>query len=455
MKMFTNFLRKTSCRRAGILFAFILATTISNAPAASVGRHQKAVTPQPVRFAVLSDLHLCDPRLITPGPAYEAYLAEDPKLLVESEAILESALKGVVDQHPQFVIISGDLAKDGEVLNHVRVTQHLAKLEHQGIKVYVIPGNHDINNADAVKFLGDSTRPVPTVNPQTFRALYQRFGYGEAIARDPHSLSYLAEPVPGLWLLGIDSCKYEESKELGFPVVSGTIKPETMAWIEGVMHEAEAKGKEVIGFMHHGVNQHFLGEFQLFPDYLVDDWPEVSAHLAGLGLKVIFTGHYHSQDAAYSLDVNGPTDPLLCDVETSSLVTYPCAYRFATLDGTTLAITSQRVTEIDADTGGMPFQQYAFAFLWPRVVNISTVELMTLFGLPEDQASAIAPLVAQAIIANYAGDEQMDAATQAIIDNLLATEPGSPTYMLGMLLTGIWTDLPPGDNQLTVDVSTN
>jgi len=408
----------------------------------------------PVRFAVLSDLHFYDARLGTTGQAFEDYLNQDPKLLKESEAILDAALQTVVGQQVRFVIIPGDLTKDGELVNHVRVAQHLAKLEQSGVKVFVIPGNHDINNSDAVMYLGDSTRPVPNASPATFRAIYQRFGYGEAVARDPNSLSYVAEPVPGLWLLGIDSCKYEESARLGFPVVSGRIKPETMEWIQAQLGQAAARGIEVIGFMHHGVNQHFLGEAQVFPDYLVDDWPTVSAQLAAAGLRTLFTGHYHSQDAAYALDAAGHPVPTLCDIETGSLVMYPCAFRIATLDAEgILTIQSQRVTEINMDTGGLPFEQYAAAFLAARLPALATYQLMSLFQVPQAQAEQVAPLVAQALMANYAGDEMPSPNTQATLNYLLGSP--EPMHTLGMMLWGLWADLPPGDNQLSVPVRGN
>jgi hypothetical protein len=400
----------------------------------------------PPRFAVISDLHFFDSRLGPAGQAFDAYVNADPKLLKDSEAILDSALDSIIQQEVQFVLVTGDLTKDGELLDHVRVAQKLARLERHGIQVYVVPGNHDINNPDSVMYLGDTTRSVPSVSPRLFRALYERFGYGQAIARDEHSLSYVAEPVLGLWLLGIDSCKYDENETLGQPVVGGAIKPETLEWVLGKLHEAKARGKQVIAFMHHGVNQHFLGEAQVFPDFLLDDWTNVSGQLAGAGLKVVFTGHYHSQDAAFPLNAAGRPVATLCDVETGSLVMYPCAFRVATLDSTGLHIESQRVTEINADTGGVPFQEYALEFLQARLPALATYQLMSLFQLPQDQAAWAAPLVANALIANYAGDESPDALTQATLNGFVQSP--EPLRTLGLMLWGIWTDLPPGDNQL-------
>ncbi|HVV70664.1 MAG TPA: metallophosphoesterase, partial [Verrucomicrobiae bacterium] len=359
----------------------------------------------------------------------------------------DAALEGIVQHHVQFLIVPGDLTKDGELADHLLIAQHLAKLERHGIQVFVVPGNHDINNPDAVAYRGDTTVPVRNVSPQLFRAIYQPFGYGRAIDHDKHSLSYLAEPVCGLWLLGIDSCKYDQNEQLGAPVVSGRIKPETMEWVARKMAEAKAHRKHVIAVMHHGLNQHFLGQAQIFPDFLVDDWLGVSKELAALGLNTVFTGHYHSQDAAFPLDATGIPQQTLCDVETGSLAMFPCAYRIVSIgcDGT-LKIQTERVTQIKADTAGMAFQDYARDFLAARLPTLVTYQLMSMFQLPQDQAAQVAPLAAEALIANYAGDEMPSAQTQSVIGGFLASP--EPLHTLGLMLGGLWTDLPPQDNHL-------
>ena len=413
------------------------------------------VNPQPsaYQFAVLSDAHLYDAsRLGDSGAAFEAYLNQDPKLLPESEAILDSAIDSIIQQQVKFVIIPGDLTKDGEIADHVLMAKYLAKLEKHGIQVYVVPGNHDINNPDAMSFKSDTPRPVPTASPQTFGAIYQRFGYGQAIDQDKNSLSYVAEPVNGLWLLAIDSTDTAQNQELGYPRVGGKLSSDTLAWIVSKLQQAQAKGKKVIAFMHHGVNPDFVSQPVLFPEYLVDNWPTVNMTLAGAGLRVIFTGHYHAQDASYLCDQNlTPLSPL-CDIETSSLVAYPCAYRIVTMEpDNTLNIESRRVTEIDADTGGLDFQTYAYADLASRLPNLAVTQLEYGFGVPEAQAQALAPFVVDALLAGYAGDEQPDAQTQAVLNSFVSSP--EPLHTLGLLLYGMWTDPPPADNNLIVPLS--
>jgi hypothetical protein len=409
---------------------------------------------KPVRFAVLSDTHLYDARLGTSGAAFEMNLIVNPNLQALSRPILEAALADIIKSQVRFVIISGDLTKDGELVDHLLMVQYLEKLERAGIQVFVVPGNHDLNNHDAARYSGDTATPVPSITPLMFRLLYHPFGYGQAIDHAPDSLSYVAEPVPGLWLLALDSVKAAESAASPHPVVSGRLTDATLAWALQKLHQAQVRGKKVIAFMHHGVNLHFGAEPIVFADYLVDNWWQVGPTLAGAGLKVIFTGHYHSQDAAWLVDAGGtPLPGTLCDIETGSLVMEPCAYRIAELDGTgQLHVTSRRITRIAADLGGVPFQTYADAYLRALVPYTVLFALESdPFDLDPGTAAYLEPLVTDAIIANYVGDEDPSAQTLAMLQALLGSSDPAE-QQLGQLLGTLWIDPPPADNTLVVPV---
>ena len=214
---------RTPSRFRGLFLAACACASLAG-PALQASPNSRCPQPEPpVRFAVLSDTHLYDARLGTTGSAFDSYIAADPKLLALSEPILDSALADIIKSKVRFVIISGDLTKDGEKVNHLRMVRHLERLERAGIQVFVVPGNHDINNHDAVSYSGNVATPIATINDHEFRALYHRFGYGQAIDHAPDSLSYVAEPVPGLWLLALDSAKWAESAQAPHPVVSGRL----------------------------------------------------------------------------------------------------------------------------------------------------------------------------------------------------------------------------------------
>ena len=93
---------------------------------------------------------------------------------------------------PQAVILSGDLTFNGEKLSHQKLAQKLRRLTEAGIDVWVIPGNHDLNNSAAASFSQDQARRVESVSAAEFSAIYQNLTNRKAISQDPNSLSCLA-----------------------------------------------------------------------------------------------------------------------------------------------------------------------------------------------------------------------------------------------------------------------
>ncbi|MHC4799469.1 MAG: metallophosphoesterase family protein, partial [Planctomycetota bacterium] len=109
-----------------------------------------------ITFSVLSDPHYYDIELGTTGEAFEEYLKHDRKLLRESRAILEATIQSILCQpNIEFVIVPGDLTKDGELSSHRQFADYMYLLEAHGIDVFIVPGNHDVNNPHAYRYEGD------------------------------------------------------------------------------------------------------------------------------------------------------------------------------------------------------------------------------------------------------------------------------------------------------------
>ncbi|MGD9505133.1 MAG: choice-of-anchor I family protein [Syntrophobacteraceae bacterium] len=402
------------------------------------------------KFAVIADPHFYDQSLGTTGAAFEAYLASDRKMLRESEAILASAVASIKAKKPDFVVVVGDLTKDGEEQNHQKFASYMAQLEAAGIKVYVCPGNHDINNPHAYAYSGATKTSVPNVSPGEFAAVYNDFGFGEALDRDSASLSYLAEPVPGLWLLSLDVCKYEDNAANGSSETSGAFRPETMAWVLQKLADAREQGKTVMAIMHHGITEHYTGQSTAFPEYVVDEYEKVSAKLANAGLRLVFTGHYHANDITETSFDNGR--PNLFDVETGSLVTYPSPFRLVTLQDDKAAVHTEYVAKINYSTGGVAFPTYAKNYLYQGLLGLASYSLIYQYGLSSDVAAVYAPYIADAFMAHYAGDETPTAQVQGLISYLIGSGDATMMY-LGQMLSGLWTDLPPADTYGLLDFS--
>ena len=407
-----------------------------------------------LKLAVMSDLHYFDPSLLVQdGPAFQGYLATDPKLFRQSPAIIDRMMTEVKQAQPNLVLVTGDLTKDGELLNHQAMVGYLSQLEAGGAKVFVIPGNHDINNPDAQAYDGAIKSPVPTIAKADFASLYQQFGYGEAVARDPNSLSYVAEPVPGLWLLGIDSCHPERNTN-GVPYVGGYLEADRLNWITNQLAAARQQGKFVIGMMHHGLIEHFPAQKALFPDYVVEDNERLAELFAGYGLGLVFTGHYHAQDVVAASFARGR----IVEVETGSAVTFPCPYRLLTLQANgELVLTSHPITTIDADLGGVSFPTYASNFITAGVTGIATYMLINPpYNLPLPSAQFLAPAFAEGIASGYQGDEPtrpISPTTQGVL-GYLQSQPDPASQMFAGILQGLFIDAAPPDNNLTINLVT-
>ena len=123
-----------------------------------------------LKMAVISDVHLMAPSLLKQdGEALEAYIANDRKLLREGPRLVREATARILDESPEVLLITGDLTKDGETVSHLYLRDScLAPMRDAGIRIFVIPGNHDVNNPHAVEFDGDHATRVATPSAEEF-----------------------------------------------------------------------------------------------------------------------------------------------------------------------------------------------------------------------------------------------------------------------------------------------
>ncbi|HIE16840.1 MAG TPA: hypothetical protein EYP71_01430 [Dehalococcoidia bacterium] len=402
------------------------------------------------RFVVFSDPHIYDPALGTEGEAFENYIADDRKLLRESVEIMEAAVAAITNEEAGFVLVPGDLTKDGEKASHELCASYLRQLEASGKPVYVVPGNHDIKNGHSFRYIGDRTERVPNVTPEEFAQIYREFGYDEALHRDPTSLSYVAELQPGLWLLALDSCLYRENMEGEEPVTDGRFCPETLQWIEDMLEKAAREKKAVIAMLHHGIVEHYRGQEKNYGEYVVDDFPAVSRLLAVYNVRLVFTGHYHAQDI--TLVRWAEDNKFLFDIETGSLVTYPCPYRIVSVNAFQEAVVqTRRIQSIRSHPAD--FQEYARRYLLEGIAGIASRTIQE-YGVAAAEADKLGRQVALAFVAHYSGDEKLATGGEAIQTKGLSLRGWLVVTYRKDLVYGLWQDLEPPDNNLTVDLTT-
>ena len=291
------------------------------------------------RMVVLSDIHLLSPELVVPGSAIDRADASDSKMMAMSDDIMAALTDSILNLRPNIVLLTGDLTYNGERKSHERMAQYLDRMAEQGIQPLVIPGNHDCNNPYARRYDGDKVKPAATVTRDEFAQIYRDYGYGDGFLRDPASLSYCCEPIPGVMVIGIDSNMDERNTltsrgdETDTYFNGGRIKPETLQWVLSQAQQARDEGKRVIAMMHHHLVPLFDQEDRLLSNYIVHNHDTIARQLMQAGINVVFTGHLHVTDIATLYNVEHSDS--IVEVATGSAICYPFALRVATLEGET------------------------------------------------------------------------------------------------------------------------
>ncbi len=349
-----------------------------------------AVVETGTKMIVVSDIHVMAPSLLPdaakPQSAWQTYYAGQRKMLEQSAEYFASFTENIVPTDAKLLLITGDLTKDGEQASHDFVKEKLAALKSRvsGIKIFVIPGNHDFGDeGNCTQFNDDGTTSAAAkMTTGNFATFYADYGYGTSSTLDPNgSLSYVAEPIDGLVLLAIDSH-------------TGSVPAATLTWICNQATAAKTAGKQVIAMMHHPLFPHITGADLFISTYAVNDSETVRNELVKAGVKVILTGHFHTSDIAQDWASTSKTGESIYDVNTGSLISYPCDYRTLTLseDKKTLSVAT---TAFDATSK---------TFLQGRVAAITKATIESkINGITDATTKAAAMAVATDEVKNNLG----------------------------------------------------
>lgn len=440
-----------------------------------------------MEFAIISDIHYFSPSLYDnqKNPAFNKYLESDRKMIKESSAILTSAIDRIIEKHPDFLLIPGDLTKDGEKQSHEDLALKFRKIEEKGIKVFVIPGNHDINNPHAESYLAGGNTKISSISKNEFSQIYNDFGYSEALYKDAASLSYVVEPTNDVWLLCLDVCKYDQNDE-NTCVTGGAMRPETQIWVKTILDKAKTENKRVFSMMHHGMVEHIFGESQILSEYLIDNYITIGDELAELGMNIVFTGHMHAND----ISKRNSGDNYLIDIETGSTVTYPCPIRFLEYDSKKdiLNINTSNIESIKYPGAEYNFQNYAQESLCSgmssMIINILGNEQLIRSLIKDDgeistfviamikdkiasgellniiTMSRLDIVLGKLLIQHYGGDEEYSSSDKKEVDELnTKLLPLLKNYLpAGMTINTafalLYNDINPSDNNLSIDCKT-
>ena len=324
--------------------------------------HFGARAVEPATLIIASDLHYIAPDLTDRGSYFQQIIENaDGKAMEYSEELIEAFTDQVIEQNPDALILSGDLTFNGARLSHESLTDKLRRIKEAGIPVFVIPGNHDLENSMAASFEGDSYTLVDSVTEAEFEELYQEFGYREALSRDDTSLSYVAELARDLRVLMVDVNTVDSP---------ATVTDSTLSWVERQLQEAVAEGVHVIAVSH----QNLLGHSSLFSfGFTMGNSERLLELYEKYHVICNLSGHMHVQHITES-------ERGLPDIASSSIATYPNQYGVLELDGLSAEYHTVPV-DVSAWIGEsenpdlQDFAAYARTFLWNTSYRQSASEI--------------------------------------------------------------------------------
>lgn len=163
-------------------------------------------------------------------------------------------------------------------------------------------------------------------------------------------VSYLVEPVDGLWLLAIDGNVYIPTEKaatdganpanysgasIGYQQVLSH-KKHLLAWVQHVCQEAEKRGKVLVAFSHYPMVEFYDDASpeirELFGEHRMElhrvPGEEVARAFADAGLRLHFGGHMHINDTGIRTYED---DKFLVNVQIPSLAAYIPAYKLLTI----------------------------------------------------------------------------------------------------------------------------
>lgn len=321
------------------------------------------------------------------------------------------ALDDIAKKGIKIVAMPGDFSDDGQAYN-IRGLNKILDQYHKkyGIDFYITTGNHDPvgpfrQDAGKDDFLGQDGNPLGIYSKENIGKVknklitkdiaesgyleildeLKKFGfypkkenlfwstpfypdsfinysYEKALQNADYSkrmyevvkgfsvpdLSYVVEPIKGIWMIAIDGNTYMpknlnenpnnalnyKGASIGYNNVL-TNKKHLIEWVGKITQEAKANGKTVIAFTHYPMIdfndgatdeiKNLLGEKKWQQERVPDE--EVAKAFAEAGLQVHFAGHMHINDTG----IRKFGDKMLINIQVPSLAAYFPAYKILTI----------------------------------------------------------------------------------------------------------------------------
>ena len=390
-----------------------------------------------IRFGVVTDIHYYPDSLKGDrGTEWQTFVKNKHKMYDENNSLIENALDGVMRNAAEggatYLLVPGDLTKDGELEGHKALAEKFRAFEKEtGIPVFVVPGNHDVNNTKACTFENGTKEDAEPTSPEQFREIYAEFGYDEADSvfvpeegKKGGMLSY-AVTLGEYRLIAVDTLMYSEDNgaEGNEHMTDGRIADGLLDWVVEECKKAEENGLTVVGMQHHNLIPHMDIEEATFWPFVVQEWEKIADAYADAGMHYLFTGHLHTNDVVSYVSDNGET---IYDILTPTLTGFPNNYRIVdfTTDGKNTDL-DMKLMEIDeyknvvSDDGKVYEKPFKYTYSFGRTFGEGGVKVLIMDSLAPLITDIFADITAEGGLVKYLASVGLD--LEAIIAGALGT----------------------------------
>ena len=228
-------------------------------------------------FILAASIGLFSGKALAQGETFTAIVTSDLHYSVSSEPsssvvpgmafleeITDAIFDEVIDRHPDYFIITGDLTNGGDAASLKALAEKFLKVKAAGIQLAIIPGNHDFEQSD--------------------REQYEAY-FLDLSAADEHdsaSSSYAVD-TGAVVLLTMDDSSYTLGKR-------GLFSDDTMEWLRSMLEKYE--GRQMVLLSHRtalsGKDVENSGSYHIQNESLF-------SLLESYDVRLLLCGHLHSQ----------------------------------------------------------------------------------------------------------------------------------------------------------------
>lgn len=314
------------------------------------------------------------------GTTYRTELLTGTTIFMESSVIIKAALDQIAQFNPNYLVVTGNLTRNGEALAHIEVSNLLRKLQNAvrinkpNFQIFVIPGSNDIYNKRASRYdKNGEAEFVTSITRKEFAGLYAGLGYPKLsnveLLKLYNSIDGINIPENAFeleeysWITNsnnsgritfkyqfqskIDATDYDEGELTYVARTSegriffcaddflndggGRLDPASKALLDSVIELEQTTEKKIFGVFHHNVMEH-LGESEidsLISGSVLYNSKDTLEYLANIDMRYVFSGHAGVNDINSYISFNGK---MLIEATTTNITGYKGGVRYVTIE---------------------------------------------------------------------------------------------------------------------------